>query len=132
MHTNRGSTVFIKDIFFTLWLIIKHVKKVDKQQLNWKWFEIYQTISCFGAFLLTLSLNEIPKLASKSVKLCTLIQIFIESICVKFLSTLLEKIHTSPPSPSLTYFQVQLFPSRALFGLTILFARAFIWNEMFM
>ena len=92
-------------------LTYRALEKVDKQQLNWKWFEICQTISCFGAFLLTLSLTKIPKLASKSVKLCTLMQIFIESIYVKFLPTLLEKIHTSPPSPSLTYFQVQLFPS---------------------
>ena len=82
--------------------INRALEKVCKQQLNRKWFEIYQTISCFGAFLLTLSLNKIVKLASKSVKLCTFIQIFIESIYVKLLSTLLEKIQTSPPSPSLT------------------------------
>ena len=102
-------TVILSKIF--IFLFSTKIEKVDKQQLNWKWFKICQTISCFGAFLLTLSLTKIPKLASKSVKLCTLMQIFIESIYVKFLPTLLEKIHTNPPSPSLTYFQVQLFPS---------------------
>ena len=48
-------------------------------------------------------------------------QIFIESIYIKFLPTLLEKIHTSPPSPSLDYFQVQLFPSPYIFLLLCLF-----------
>ena len=40
------------------------LENVDKEQLNRKRFEIYQTISCFWAFLLTLSLNNITKLAS--------------------------------------------------------------------
>ena len=44
------------------------LEKVDKKQLNRKRFEIYQTISCFWAFLQTLSLNNITKLASMSIK----------------------------------------------------------------
>ena len=90
-------------------LLYRALEKVDKEQLNRKRFEIYQTISCFGAFLLTLSLNNITKLVSKSIKISTLFQIIIESNCIKFLSTLLKNIHTSPSSPYLTYFWVQLF-----------------------
>ena len=95
---------------FLILIVYRALEKVDKEQLNWKRFENYHTISCFGAFLLTLSLNNIAKLASKSIKLNTLFQIIFESICVKFLSTLLKNIYTSPSSPSLTYFWVQLFP----------------------
>ena len=79
------------------------LEKVDKEQLNRKPFEIYQTISCFGAFLLTLSFNNITKLASKSRELSTLFQIIIESMCIMFLFTLLKNIHTSFSRPSLTY-----------------------------
>ena len=70
------------------------LEKVDKEQLNQKRFEIYQTISCFGAFLLTLSLNNIMKLASKSIKVNTLFQLIFESICIKFFSTLLKNSET--------------------------------------
>ena len=51
------------------------------------------------------------KLDSKSVKLLTtFINIIIESAIVKFLPRLQKKIHTSPLSLSLIYFQEQLFP----------------------
>ena len=83
----------------TFTLKIRALEKVDKEQLNRKRFEIYQAISWLGEFLLTLSLNNITKLASKSIKLGTFFQIIIKSICIKFLSTwstLLKNIHTSP------------------------------------
>ena len=64
------------------------LEKVDKEQLNGNRFEIYQTISCFGAFMLTSYFNRIAKLDSKSVKLTTFIEIIIESIFVKFLIAL--------------------------------------------
>ena len=90
-------------------------EKVDKEQLNRKRFETYQTISCFGAFLLTLPLNNITKLAAKSINLSKLFQIIIESIFIKFKSTLLKNILTNPSSSSLTYFRVQLFPDSETF-----------------
>ena len=45
------------------------------------------------------------KLASKSMKLTTFIEIIIECTFLKFLLRLQTEIHTSPSSPSLTYFQ---------------------------
>ena len=42
----------------------------------------YKTISCFGAFLQCLSLNDITKLASNTVKLTTFIELIIESTFV--------------------------------------------------
>ena len=39
-----------------------------------------------------------------------IIKVIIEITFVKFLLALQTEIHTSPSSPSLTYFQVQLFP----------------------
>ena len=93
LKVNEASLVAFGTFMYPHWRNSYHraLEKVDKQQLNRKWFEIYQTISCFGALLLTLPLNKILKLASKSVKLGTLIQIFIESIYVKLLPTLLEQ-----------------------------------------
>ena len=81
------------------------LEKVSREQLIRKWFEIYQTISCFGAFLLTLSLNSIMELVSKSIKLASVIEIVIESYFINFLPTKLKEIHTIS---SLSYFQVQL------------------------
>ena len=72
-------------------------------------FEIYQKMSCFGAFLQKLSLHDVTKFASKSIKLTTFIEIIIENTLGKSLQRLQKEIHTSPSSPSLTYFQVQLF-----------------------
>ena len=89
---------------------LRALEKVDKQQLNRKRFEIYQTISCFWAFLVTLSLHNFTKNVSKSVKLTTFIEMIIKSNLVKFLLRLQTKIYMSSSSPSLTYFQVQLFP----------------------
>ena len=37
------------------------LEKVNEQQLDKRQFEIYQTISCFRAFLQTLSFNDIMK-----------------------------------------------------------------------
>ena len=64
------------------------VEKVDKEQLNRKRFEIYQTSSCFRAFWPTSSLNNVMKLASKSVKLNRYIhRNNIENTLVKILPT---------------------------------------------
>ena len=60
------------------------VEKFDKQQLKRKRFEIYQTISCFEAFLLSFFLNNFPKFVSKSVKLAAVIEIIVVSILTSF------------------------------------------------
>ena len=110
-YTVRSKKMRLLFLTYTMANKFNTVSEWDcKEQLNRKRFEIYQTISWFGAFLLTLSLHNITKLASKSIKLSILFQIIIESICIKVLSTLLKNIHTSPSNPSLTYLWVQLFP----------------------
>ena len=53
------------------------LEKVNKQQLDKRQFEIYQTISCFRAFLQTLSFNDI-------MKQCAFKEKNIESTFIKF------------------------------------------------
>ena len=62
---------------------------------SWQTSEM-KTIVCFWVFLQISSLNNITKLASKSVKLKTIIEIIIESTFVKFLLRLQKEFHTSP------------------------------------
>ena len=62
-------------------------------------------ISCFEA-----SLNNLTELASKSIKLATIIEMIIEGTFIKFLPTILNEIHTIFSISSLNYFQVQFFP----------------------
>ena len=93
--------------------INKALEKVCKEKLIWKRFEIYQTISWFGAFLLTLSLNNITKLVSMSIKLVSMsiklvIEIIIKSTFIKFSPTILKEIHTLSSISSLTPYWKQL------------------------
>ena len=97
-----------------------HLKKVDEQQLNWKRFEIYQTISCFGAFLQTLSFNDIANIASKSVKVKENIEITIESTLVKFLSRLQKKCIRTPRGPPWLTFKHSFF-QRPITKITLIF-----------
>ena len=84
------------------------LEKVIKEQLIRKRFKIYQTISCFGAFLLTLSMNSITELVLKSIKLATVMKMITKGTFCKDFSNHTQKIMLS--STSLTYFQVQIFP----------------------
>ena len=56
------------------------VEKFDKRQLKRKQFEIYQTISCIEAFLLSFFLNICTKFVSKLLKLAAVLEIVVESI----------------------------------------------------
>ena len=56
-----------------------HYEKVDKEQLNRKRFEIYHTFPYFGVFFQTVSLNNMSKLVTSSVKLTISIEIIIKS-----------------------------------------------------
>ena len=82
LKVNEASLVAFGTFMYPHWRNSYHraLEKVDKQQLNRKWFEIYQTILCSWAFLPTL----VTKLASKSVKLKILIKTIIESTFVRF------------------------------------------------
>ena len=86
-------------------LFFRALEKVDKEQLNRKRFEIYQTISFFGAFLLYLSLHNFTKLISKSVKLTSFIEMVIKSNFVKFADKNLDE----PLEPLLNLFSSAVY-----------------------
>ena len=97
LRLKRKLNLFLSDewkirLKILLWISCRRaLKKVNKEQLIQKRIEIYyQRISCFGAFLLNLSLNRIIKVASKSVKLPMFIETVFESTFAKILLNLMK------------------------------------------
>ena len=99
------------DFFF----LYRALEKVDKQQLNRERFEIFLTISWFGAFLITLPLNITIKPASKSGQLTTFIEIIIKSTFCKVFTKIAYRNSSEPLEPLLDLIQVQLFPVHWIF-----------------
>ena len=70
---------------------------------------------CFEAFSQPFFLNDVTKLVSKLLRIAIFIRLIVESILSSFYQLPIRKFIRAPPDPrpSLTYFQVQLFPIKS-------------------
>ena len=82
------------------------LEKVIKEQLIWKRFEKYQTISCFRAFIPTFSLNSIMEPCFNVNKICYSHRNNYWKYFYQVFWSTLKEIHTIS---SLTYFSSAIF-----------------------